>query len=87
MASVRGIGVAVMTSTSGFGPFGPQGRALHDSKAVLLVDDDQAQFPEFHPLLDEGVGAHDEMDLTRFRSGGQLPFSPRDACSPEAVPP
>ena len=47
MATVRGIGVAVSTSTcGGRGALLPQGLALLDAEAVLLVDDDEPEVEE-----------------------------------------
>ena len=50
IATVRGIGVAVITSTCG-GAAGLAGQrgALLDAEAVLLVDDDQAEVGELRP--------------------------------------
>ena len=56
-ASVRGIGVAVITSTSGCSPFRDQLQTLHDAEAVLLVDDRQAEILPFHVFLEQRVGA------------------------------
>ena len=43
IAAVRGIGVAVMTSTSGSSPFSAQQVALLDAEPVLLVDHRDAE--------------------------------------------
>ena len=43
IAAVRGIGVAVITSTSGASPLPAQQRALLDAEAVLLVDHRDAE--------------------------------------------
>ena len=58
---MRGIGVAVITSTCGGVPgLGGERGALLDAEAVLLVDDDQAEVGELHLLLEQRVGAdHD----------------------------
>ena len=37
--------------------------ALHHAEAVLFVDDDQPQFGEFDFLLDQGVGADDQLGV------------------------
>ena len=74
MAAVRGIGVAVMTSTSGTtspGAFLPQGGPLLDAEAVLLVDDDHAQRPERHRLGEQGVGADQDVDRAVGQPGVQ----------------
>ena len=57
MARVRGIGVAVITSTSGRRPFCRQAGSLHDAEAVLLVDNDHAEAVELYVLVQQGVGA------------------------------
>ena len=65
MAAVRGIGVAVMTSTSGTAPSRPFARniaALLDAEAVLLVDDDDAERPQLDAFLDERVRADEDVD-------------------------
>ena len=57
---MRGIGVAVMTSTSGTASparLVAQRGPLLDAEAVLLVDDDDAERLELDALLDERVGA------------------------------
>ena len=62
IATVRGIGVAVITSTCGRRALGllAQRVALLDAEPVLLVDHDQAQVGELHLLVEQGVGAdHD----------------------------
>jgi len=56
------------------GALGAQGGALHDPEAMLLVDDREAELPELHPLLDEGMGADDDVDLPRLDLPGDLPL-------------
>ena len=70
IAAVRGIGVAVMTSTSGTAVAGllAQRGPLLDAEAVLLVDDDHAEAVERHALLDQRVRADDEVDRRRRRA-------------------
>ena len=66
MAAVRGIGVAVITSTSGTAPPPALSRkrgALLDTEAVLLVDDHDTQAAELDGLLDERVRADQQVDL------------------------
>ena len=41
----------------------PEFGALLDTEAVLLVDDDEAEVAEGDVILDEGVGADEDMDL------------------------
>ena len=54
--SVRGIGVAVITSTSGFSfPFPAEECALGDAKSVLFIDHNKAEIGKLNPLLNEGV--------------------------------
>ena len=58
---MRGIGVAVMTSTCGGDlRLGAQRVALLDAEAVLLVDDDQAEVGELDGVLEQRVGADDD---------------------------
>ena len=82
MAAVRGMGVAVMTSTSGSrpravgarhaGPLGPEQGPLLDAEAVLLVDHGHAERREGDAVVDEGVGADDDVDLAGGQGGGEL---------------
>ena len=51
-------------------------RSLFDTESVLLVDDDHAQVKEVHRLLDESVGADEDVDLARQRLG-EDPFAVR----------
>ena len=61
IATVRGIGVAVMTSTCGrHGALAAQRVALLDAEAVLLVDDDEGEVEEVDVLLQQRVGADDD---------------------------
>ncbi len=61
MATVRGMGVAVMTRRCGrLLALGAQGVALFDAEAVLLVDDDQAEVVELDLVLDQRVRADDD---------------------------
>ena len=61
---MRGIGVAVMTSTCGGDcALAAQGVALLDAEAVLLVDDDEAEVGELDVLLEQRVGADDDAGL------------------------
>ena len=66
IAAVRGIGVAVITSTSGLRlsstALAPQQVALLDAEAVLLVDHRDAEVGELHALVDQRVRADDEVD-------------------------
>src|ERR1039457_1494464 len=39
-------------------------QALHDSEAVLLVDDDEVEFFEFDAILNKGVSADDQLRTT-----------------------
>ncbi len=62
---MRGIGVAVITSTSGSGApraFPLQQIALLDPEAVLLVDDDRAEARELDALVQERVGPDEDVD-------------------------
>ena len=69
---MRGIGVAVITSTSGTAspaPFVAQRGPLLDAEAVLLVDDDHAEAVEVDRLLDERVGADGDVDRAVGEAG------------------
>ena len=44
--------------------FAAQGRALHHSEAVLLVNHAKPQALEIHPFLNQGVGADDYVNIT-----------------------
>ena len=78
MATVRGIGVAVITSTcGGRGRLGPQRVPLLDAEAVLLVDHDQAQVGELDLLLDQGVGADDDAGVAGGHVEQRLARGPR----------
>ena len=55
---------------------GAEGVALLDAEAVLLVDDDQAQLGEPHPVLDQRVGADDDARLAGLRIEQRLPLAP-----------
>ncbi len=56
IATVRGIGVAVITSTCGGAPsaLAAQGGPLLDAEPVLLVDDDEAEVGELDLVLAAG---------------------------------
>ena len=41
----------------------PQAGPLGHSKAVLLIDDGQAQVMELHRVLDEGMGADEDLQF------------------------
>ncbi len=67
-ASVRGIGVAVMTSMCG-PPFSPEeGGSLPHTETVLFVDNDETEVLELDRFLDERVRADDD----RRRPAGDL---------------
>ena len=51
-ASVRGMGVAVITRTSGCLAFRHQPQTLHDAEAMLFVDDREAQIFPFDVFFD-----------------------------------
>lgn len=52
----------------GVGPLGRQGGPLRHAEPVLLVCDHQPQPVKDHPFGQQGVGAHDEIDV----AGGQI---------------
>ena len=75
IAAVRGIGVAVITSTSGTCPstiFVAQRGALLDAEPVLLVDHDDAEAGEVDLLLDQRVGADGDVDRAVGEPGQDL---------------
>ena len=75
---MRGIGVAVITSTCGVAvpDAAAQRVALLDAEAVLLVDDDQAEVGEPDAVLDQRVGADDDARLPGLRIEQRLPLRP-----------
>ncbi len=72
MCSVRGIGVAVMVSTSTGRPELLQLLLVPHAEALLLVDDDQAQILELDVLREQPVRADDDV----HRAGGDLGHRP-----------
>ncbi len=71
MATVRGIGVAVMTSRcGGRSALAAQGVALLDTESMLLVDDDESEIGELDRILQQRMGADDDAGLPG-RSGEQ----------------
>ena len=77
-ASERGIGVAVISSTSGRLALGAERLALLDAEAVLLVDDGEPELAERRRLLHQRVRADDEQRLAGSRGARR----PRVAPSP-----
>ena len=74
-ARVRGIGVAVMISTSALAPLGLQRAALMQPEPVLLVDHREREVGERDRLLHERVGAHHQVDLpSAIPSSDALPL-------------
>ena len=53
---------------------GRQGGPLGHAEPVLLIGHDESQPGERHPVGDQGVGAHDEVDLSRCQGGPDLLF-------------
>ncbi len=76
IATVRGIGVAVITSMCGRPSPGlvPQRVPLLDAEPVLLVDDHQAEVSELHPVFEQGMRADDDPGATG--GGLQQRFAP-----------
>ena len=62
---VRGIGVAERVSTSTVERKRLEPLLVLDAEPLLLVDDDQAQVLERDVLLDEAVGADQDVDRRR----------------------
>ena len=70
MATERGIGVAVITSTCGRGVgLGAQRGPLLDPEPVLLVDHHQPEVGELHAGAEQGVGADHDAGLARGGAG------------------
>ena len=67
-ASVRGIGVAVITRTSGCQSLVAKRRALQHAEPMLFVDDDEAQLLESHVALHQRMGADHQVHGCRLRS-------------------
>ena len=63
IAAVRGIGVAVITSTSGCVALAAQQVALLDAEAVLLVDHRDAEVGELDAAVEQRVRADEDVDL------------------------
>ena len=63
---MRGIGVALSTSTSTASPFDGQRQPLAHAEAMLLVDHGQRQRLEDDVVLDQRVGADQKIDLAGF---------------------
>jgi len=69
MANVRGMGVAVITSTWGRPlVFLPKLRTLRHAKAVLLIDHHEAKVMKLYLILNQRVCADQDIDLTRLKS-------------------
>jgi hypothetical protein len=62
---VRGIGVAVITSTSVACPLAPSRTRSAHAEPVLFVDDGQPQIGEGDVLLEHRMGAHEDLDVAR----------------------
>ena len=60
---MRGIGVAVITSTSTASPLRGERQALMHAEAVLLVDDREREIAERDLVLEQRMGADQEIDL------------------------
>ena len=71
IAAVRGIGVAVITSTSGSSPLPPEQRALLDTEPVLLVDHRDAEVAELGVAVEQRVRADEDVDLAVLHRGRQ----------------
>ena len=63
ISSVRGIGVAVIVSTSTLRAELLQPLLVRDAEPLLLVDDQQAQVLERHVLAQQPVRADHDVDL------------------------
>ena len=79
MFSVRGIGVAVIVSTSTRFAQLLDPLLVRDAEPLLLVHDQQAEIAELHVLRQQPVRADDDVDLARGELGERLP-SARPCC-------
>lgn len=79
IAIVRGIGVAVMTSSWTPRPSSrpPQGGALLNAEAMLFVDDNEREISETHGFLEQGVRANDDERDGGVHGGQNLATSRR----------
>ena len=61
---------------------GPEFGALGHTEAVLFIDDDKAQTGELDGVLDDGMGAHEDLDGAVCETVEHLlaPFALDDAC-------
>ncbi len=87
IAAVRGIGVAVITSTSSASPFSRQQVPLFDAEAMLLVDHGHSEARELDSAVDQRVGSHHDVDLaTRQAFGDAAPLRAGGAVREERDP-
>ncbi len=73
MFSVRGIGVAVIVSTSTLLAHLLDALLVRDAEALLLVDDEQPEILELHVLRQQAVRADDDVDLAGGDAGERSP--------------
>ena len=74
MCSVRGMGVALMASTSTLCCISFSRSLWRDAEALLFVDDQQAEIVEFHILGKQAVRADDDIDLASFDMPARISF-------------
>ena len=72
MFSVRGIGVALIVSTSTLLAELLDLLLVRDAEALLLVHDQQAEIAELHVLRQQPVRADDDVDLAGGEVGERL---------------
>ena len=75
-SSVRGIGVAVITRTSVCSPLRAEQQALVDAEAVLLVDHRQGEVAILDGVLEQRVGADDNLDRAILDAAQQAARAP-----------
>ena len=75
-SSVRGIGVAVSVSTSTSVAQLLDALLVLHAEALLLVDDEQAEFFGLHVVGQQPVGADHHVDRTRLEVARRLPPAP-----------
>ena len=68
MCSVRGMGVAVIVSTSTVARMRLSRSLCSDAEPLLLVDDHQAQVVELHVPAEQAVRADEDVHLARRQS-------------------
>jgi hypothetical protein len=66
---LRGLGVAVITRTSGAAPLSRSRAPLHDAEFVLLVDDGEPEIRDARAFVQKRVRANQDVRLIRWKRG------------------